>query len=103
VTRSGDVYSVMGAAWGGPIAAVEVRIDEGEWQSATITEGDDSDFTWAFWSLDWGTPTPGEHLVTSRAIDEAGQIQPAPDDPYLTSKTTFWEANGQITRQIRIE
>ena len=81
VTKSGDAYSIMGAAWGAPIAAVEVRIDDGEWQPATITEGDDSEFTWAFWTFDWGTPAPGEHTVTSRAIDASGEVQPAPDDP----------------------
>jgi DMSO/TMAO reductase YedYZ molybdopterin-dependent catalytic subunit len=103
VTKSGETYEIMGAAWGAPIAAVEVRIDDGEWQLATITEGDDSEFTWAFWTFDWGTPPPADYAVTSRAIDEAGQIQPAPDDPYLAAKSTYWESNGQITRQVRIE
>jgi len=103
VTKSGDTYEIMGAAWGAPIAAVEVRIDDGAWQPATITEGNDSEFTWAFWTFDWGTPPPGEYAVTSRAIDDAGQIQPAPDDPFLSAKSTYWESNGQITRQVRIE
>ena len=31
-----------------------------------------------------------------------GNRQPAPDDPYLASRVTFWENNGQIGRQIRI-
>jgi DMSO/TMAO reductase YedYZ molybdopterin-dependent catalytic subunit len=103
VTRSGDTYSIMGAAWGAPIAGVEVRIDDGEWQPATITEGADSEFTWAFWTFDWGTPLPAEYAVTSRAIDDAGQIQPAPDDPFLAAKSTYWESNQQITRQVMIE
>lgn len=103
VTRSGEAYQIVGAAWGAPIAAVEVRIDDGEWLPTTITEGDDSEFTWAFWTYDWGTPTPGEYAITSRAIDEAGQVQPAADDPYLLAKSTYWESNGQITRQVKIE
>ena len=31
-------YSIMGAAWGAPIAGVEVRIDEEPWQPATLTD-----------------------------------------------------------------
>ncbi|MDF2743491.1 MAG: hypothetical protein K0S88_4868, partial [Actinomycetia bacterium] len=28
--------------------------------------------------------------------------QPAPDDPFLASKRTYWESNGQITRRVTI-
>jgi hypothetical protein len=102
VTRQGDRYSIMGAAWGAPIAAVEVRIDDGPWQPATLTEGQGAPFAWTFWRFDWGTPSPGEHTVTSRATDVAGTLQPAPDDPLLAAKRTYWEANGHITRRVRI-
>jgi DMSO/TMAO reductase YedYZ molybdopterin-dependent catalytic subunit len=102
VTRQGDHYSIMGAAWGAPIAGVEVRIDEEPWQSATLTEGEGSEYAWTFWTFDWGTPSPGEHTVTSRAIAKDGEVQPAPDDPLLVGKQTYWESNGQITRRISI-
>jgi DMSO/TMAO reductase YedYZ molybdopterin-dependent catalytic subunit len=102
VTKQGDQYSIMGAAWGDPIAGVEVQIDEEPWQAATLTEGAGEAFAWTFWTLDWGTPSPGEHTVTSRAIAENGEVQPAPDDPLLAGKTTFWESNGQITRRVHI-
>ena len=102
VTRQGERYQVMGAAWGAPIAAVEVRIDDGPWQAATLTEGQRAEFAWSFWTFDWGTPAAGEHTVTSRAIDVDGNRQPAPDDPLLTGKQTYWESNGQISRRIRI-
>ena len=36
VTRRGNRYTIMGAAWGAPIAAVEVRIDDGPWMPATL-------------------------------------------------------------------
>jgi hypothetical protein len=39
--------------------------------------------------------------VTSRAYDAAGALQPAADDPFLASRRTYWEANGQITRRVR--
>jgi hypothetical protein len=81
---------------------VEVRIDDGPWQSATLTTGAGEAFAWVFWTVDWGTPKPGEHTVTSRATAVAGDVQPAPDDPFLAGKTTFYESNGQITRRVRI-
>lgn len=101
VTRQGDSYTIMGAAWGAPIAAVDVRIDDGPWHSATITEPG-TDVAWAFWEVEWADPTPGEHTVTSRAIAADGEVQPAPDDPLLAGKTTYWEANGHITRRVEI-
>jgi DMSO/TMAO reductase YedYZ molybdopterin-dependent catalytic subunit len=102
VTRLDENYSIMGAAWGAPIGGVEVRIDDGDWQPATLTEGEGEEFAWVFWTLDWGTPEAGEHTVTSRATSLAGNVQPAPDDPFLAGKSTYWESNGQITRRIRI-
>ncbi len=102
VTKQGDRYEIMGAAWGAPIAEVEVRVDDEPWQSATLGEGAGAEFAWTFWTYDWGTPTSGEHTVTSRAIAVDGDLQPAADDPLLAGKTTYWESNGQITRRVRI-
>lgn len=101
VTRQGERFNIMGAAWGAPIGAVEVRIDDGPWQPATLTE-EGGAFAWTFWDYDWGTPAPGEHTVTSRAIATDGEVQPAPDDPFLAGKQTYWESTGQITRHIEI-
>ena len=36
VTRRGNRYAIMGAAWGAPIAAVQVRIDDGPWRTAQL-------------------------------------------------------------------
>jgi DMSO/TMAO reductase YedYZ molybdopterin-dependent catalytic subunit len=102
VTREGAGYKIQGAAWGGPVARVEVRIDESQWQSATVGEGKGEAYAWKFWSLDWKNPAPGEHTITSRAVDADGNIQPAMDDPAIAGKKTYWESNGQLTRRIRI-
>ena len=102
VLRRGGRYGVQGAAWGARIAGVEVRIDDGPWRPATLTEGAGEEFAWTFWTFDWGTPGPGEHAVTSRATDANGNVQPAPDDPLLAGKQTYWESNGQITRRVRL-
>ena len=102
VTRKDDQYRIVGAAWGAPIARVEVRIDGGPWVPATIDRSEEAEFAWKVWFLDWENPSPGEHAITSRAIDTAGQIQPAMDHPRIANKHTYWESNGQVTRRIRI-
>jgi DMSO/TMAO reductase YedYZ molybdopterin-dependent catalytic subunit len=117
VTRRQNRYTIMGAAWGAPIAAVQVQIDNGPWRAANLDNfgsrndserGDDSEsrrrrgYAWRFWTFDWGTPVSGEHRVTSRAIDVDGNMQPAPNDPFLASRRTLWENNGYITRRVLI-
>jgi hypothetical protein len=102
VTYDGERHRIHGAAWGADIARVEVQIDDRNWQRATLGEGDGDPHTWTFWHLDWDA-RPGEHAITSRAIDRDGGIQPDPSDPWLTSKKTYWESNGQVTRRVLIE
>jgi len=36
VTRRGNRYAIAGAAWGAPISAVQVRIDDGRWTTAKL-------------------------------------------------------------------
>jgi DMSO/TMAO reductase YedYZ molybdopterin-dependent catalytic subunit len=102
VTRHNGQYRIVGAAWGAPIQRVEVQIDGGSWVPATIDRSEDAEFAWKIWSLEWANPAPGEHTIVSRAIDTQGNVQPAPDDPRLAKKRTYWESNGQVARRIRI-
>ena len=102
ITRLGDRYRIVGAAWGGVIARVEVRIDDAPWKPADIDRTEDSEFAWKIWSLDWERPSPGDHVITSRVTDTAGQVQPTIEDPAIASKRTYWESNGQISRRVRI-
>lgn len=95
-------YRIYGAAWGAPIARVEVRIDDSPWRPTTIDRGREHEFAWKFWQLDWEDARPGEHAITSRAIDTHGNVQPAMDDPLIAGKHTYWESNGQIARRIRL-
>ena len=101
VTEKDGRHQIHGAAWGAPVARVEVRIDGGAWMPATLDASKDP-FAWRFWHLAWPSAAAGEHTITSRAIDVAGSVQPAMDDPKIAGKRTYWEANGQITRKIRI-
>jgi DMSO/TMAO reductase YedYZ molybdopterin-dependent catalytic subunit len=100
-----STYRVIGVAWGGPVARVEVSIDGGPWRQAHVVDPDSRGgrskaLAWNFWTYDWGQAPAGHHTVASRAIDTHGAIQPAPDDPIITDRRTYWEANQQITRTI---
>jgi DMSO/TMAO reductase YedYZ molybdopterin-dependent catalytic subunit len=102
VTRKDGQYRIVGAAWGAPIARVEVQIDGGPWLAAAIDRSEEAEFAWKLWSLEWANAQPGEHTITSRASDTQGQVQPAMDDPRIAKKRTYWESNGQVTRRIRL-
>ncbi|WP_081975184.1 molybdopterin-dependent oxidoreductase [Modestobacter caceresii] len=66
---------IAGVAWAPTrgIEGVEVRIDDGPWQSATLAERLDVD-CWRQWYLPWDA-TPGAHVITARATDGLGEVQ----------------------------
>jgi DMSO/TMAO reductase YedYZ molybdopterin-dependent catalytic subunit len=76
---------IAGVAWAPSrgISRVEVRIDEGPWQEARLSDPLGVD-VWRQWVLEWDAP-PGQHMITARATDGTGQVQtsriapPAPD------------------------
>ncbi len=82
---SAGEYVVAGVAWAQHrgVSTVEVRVDEGLWQSATLGAVASTD-TWRLWSWRWPA-TPGDHVLEVRATDNAGEVQtdkiapPAPD------------------------
>jgi len=102
VTRKDGQYRIVGAAWGAPVARVDVQIDDGPWRSATMDRSEQAKFAWSFWSIEWPNATPGEHVIISRAVNIHGNVQPAMDDPRITKKKTYWESNGQVSRRIRV-
>lgn len=102
VVRNGSAVTIQGAAWGAPINLVEVKIDNGPWQRATIDTRQSAEFAWKFWTLNWPAPAAGEHSITTRATDTSGNVQPSPEDPIIANKQTYWESNGQITRRVKI-
>jgi len=101
--KSGSLR-VTGAAWtdGTPLQRVELKMDDGRWAPAKLDLKQHAKYSWTFWSCEWRDPAPGEHTLVSRAIDTEGRTQPAADDPAIKLKRTYWEANQQWTRKIRI-
>jgi DMSO/TMAO reductase YedYZ molybdopterin-dependent catalytic subunit len=77
--------TIAGVAWAPDrgISAVELRIDGGPWQAATISTPI-SRATWVQWRTTWSA-TPGSHTLEVRATDGTGAVQtaevspPAPD------------------------
>ena len=68
--------TVAGVAWaqGRGIRAVEVRVDDGPWQPATLLPVPSVD-TWVQWRYDWAA-TAGSHTLAVRATDGTGAVQP---------------------------
>ena len=81
---------------------VELKIDDGDWHPAQLDERHAEPYCWRFWSYDWKDAEPGEHTLVSRATDEKGRVQPAADDPAIRLKKTYWEANAQYPRKIKL-
>ncbi len=68
---------IRGFAWSphGRIARVECSVDGGaSWTNARLVEPNQP-LAWVRWELDWDA-TPGEHTITTRAVDELGNRQP---------------------------
>ena len=95
---------LTGAAWtdGTPLARVEVQIDGGAWKSVRLEKSPGTPHAWTFWTYDWRSPEAGEHALTSRAVDAEGNTQPSPDDSAIKLKKTYWEANQQLMRKIKV-
>ena len=102
VTRNGNAYKVLAVVLndGTPIKSVEVKVDEGPWQMATMDPTTKDKFGWKFYSYAWNGATPGEHTLISRATDVTGKVQPTAKD--LESKKSFLEENSQSPRKLKI-
>lgn len=101
VTKSGGAYQILGFALndGAPLASVEVQIDNGPWQKATLASTN-SKYSWKLFTYRWEGATPGEHTLVSRATDVNGTVQPTTDE--LKRKKTFLQDNAQFPRKVRI-
>jgi len=102
VTRDGARYKVQGVVLndGTPIKTVEVKVDEGPWQQATLDPATSSKYSWKLFTYAWTGATPGEHTIVSRVTDATGRVQPTAEE--LENKKTFLEDNSQHPRKVMI-
>jgi DMSO/TMAO reductase YedYZ molybdopterin-dependent catalytic subunit len=101
VRKNGSSHQVLGFVLndGSALKTVEVQIDGGPWQKATL-DPSNSQFSWKLFTYKWDGATPGEHTIVSRATDASGSVQPAAAE--LSRKKTFLEDNGQFPRKVMI-
>jgi DMSO/TMAO reductase YedYZ molybdopterin-dependent catalytic subunit len=86
---------------GTPIKSIEVKVDDGPWQPATLDPSTAKDrFGWKLFTYTWQGASPGEHTLVSRVTDANGLVQPTAED--LANKKTFLEDNSQHPRTVRI-
>jgi DMSO/TMAO reductase YedYZ molybdopterin-dependent catalytic subunit len=80
-----------GVAWAQNrgVRAVEVRIDEGDWQPADLGTGYSND-TWRLWSFNWQAAQPGSHTITVRATDNTGAVQTSDEADPVPDGATGW-------------
>jgi len=103
VSQAGDQHNVFGIILhdGTPIRSVEVKIDNGPWQPATIDPASGREkYSWKQFNYVWRGATPGEHTLVSRVTDVTGKVQPTVED--LANKKSFLEDNSQHERKVKI-
>jgi DMSO/TMAO reductase YedYZ molybdopterin-dependent catalytic subunit len=103
VTQAGTQYKVLGVVLndGSPIKSVEVKVDDGPWQAATLDPATAKEkYSWKLFTYNWNGATPGEHTLVSRVTDTAGHVQPTAKD--LENKKSFLEENSQVPRKVKI-
>ena len=103
VTTMGNQHKVFGVIMhdGTPIRSVEVQVDGGPWQPATLDPTTSETYSWKFFNFDWNGATPGEHTITSRVTDTSGFMQPTAE-ALSAVKKTFLERNEQLPRTVMI-
>lgn len=87
--KAGDTV-IAGVAWQQQVGikGVEVQIDEGEWNPATLASAI-SDDTWVQWSYPW-TAKVGDHVIRCRATSKTGELQTEDDAPPAPDGATGW-------------
>ena len=102
VSRDGSRHNVFGVVLndGTAVRSVEVRVDDGPWQPATLDPSTREQYSWKFFNYEWNDATPGEHTIVSRVTDATGKIQPTAEE--LVNKKTFLEDNSQHVRTVMI-
>jgi len=102
VTKNGSAHKVTGVVLndGTPIRSVEVKVDDGPWQAATMDPSTKEKYGWKLFTYTWNGATPGAHTIVSRVTDTTGKVQPTEQE--LENKKSFLEQNSQAPRKLMI-
>jgi DMSO/TMAO reductase YedYZ molybdopterin-dependent catalytic subunit len=101
VRKSGSTHNVIGFVLndGTPLRSVEVKVDDGPWQRATLDPAN-TQYSWKLFTYRWDGAARGEHTLVSRVTDMKGIVQPTAAE--LARKKTFLEDNAQFPRKLTI-
>lgn len=82
---------IAGVAWAQSVGIerVEVSIDDGDWQPATMSAPVNDD-SWVQWFLEWEA-TPGTHYLAVRAVNKAGDLQIEERAPIAPNGSAGWQ------------
>jgi DMSO/TMAO reductase YedYZ molybdopterin-dependent catalytic subunit len=102
VTKNGNSHKVLGVVLndGTPVKMVEVKVDDGPWQQATMDPSTKDKYGWKFFTYTWNGATPGAHTIVSRLTEVNGNVQPTEQE--LENKKSFLEHNAQSVRKLTI-
>ena len=80
-----------GVAWAQNrgVRAVEVSIDDGDWQQAELGEAYSNE-TWRLWSFPWDATGEGLHEIRVRAVDGTGAVQTGDLADVVPDGATGW-------------
>lgn len=84
---------------GTPLRSIEVKIDNGPWQTAEVNPRS-SKYSWKLFTFNWDNAAPGDHTIVSRVTDIDGNVQPTADE--VPEKVSNWENYAQFPRTITI-
>jgi DMSO/TMAO reductase YedYZ molybdopterin-dependent catalytic subunit len=84
--------AVGGVAWAPHrgISRVQVKVDDGPWQTAKLAAADGTD-TWRQWVWAWDAPS-GLHTLQVRATNGAGAVQTQRESGVFPSGATGWDS-----------
>jgi DMSO/TMAO reductase YedYZ molybdopterin-dependent catalytic subunit len=84
---------------GTPLRSVEMSVDNGPWQPATL-DRQNTKYSWKLFTCQFPAPGAGDHTIVSRATDVNGTVQPEEID--LQTKKSRWENNAQFVRKFKV-
>ena len=92
--RPAGTITVAGVAWAQHVGIdkVEVQVDGGPWQAATLADTVSTD-TWRQWSWQWQA-APGSYTIRVRATDARGGTQTSTRAPVAPDGATGWHSVG---------
>jgi DMSO/TMAO reductase YedYZ molybdopterin-dependent catalytic subunit len=101
VRKKGGAHEILGFVLndGTPLKSVEVQIDNGPWQKATLASTN-TRYSWKLFTYRWEGAAPGAHTLVSRVTDAEGTVQPTAEE--LKRKKTFLQDNAQFPRKVMI-